>query len=224
MELALALSDIFLNRMRIVNVGAFRRIFNITREDGVSNWFSSVQMLVVGGCVWLVFLWSKTDGRPRRTQLGWAAIASFFTYVAFDDATKFHERMGTTFRVLSENGGSGLFDAFPSYAWQVVFGPFFLFLGGYVLWFLWRELAEYHSWILTAFGCFVVAVGLDFVEGLEGHPYHSLAAFLSVRHSVIIHYSKLVEEIIEMLGTTTFLFIFLSKIDDVYAGKRIQIS
>ncbi len=49
-----------------------------------------------------------------------------------------HERLGTAVETLGED--SRLLEAFPSFAWQILFVPLFGALGLFMLWFLWREL------------------------------------------------------------------------------------
>jgi hypothetical protein len=137
--------------------------------------------------------------------------------MAIDDGSKLHERIGSAFS--SRVGDGTVLDAFPSYAWQLLFLPAFALLGLFTLVFLWRELGDRAGRLLLLGGisCFVAAVGLDFVEGLDpgypDHPYRWLAAQLDMYHfsrrrfgrspyEVIAHFSKSIEETIEMFGTT----------------------
>src|SRR4029079_1479108 len=87
---------------------------------------------------------ARPRARSRWRSLGWAVVAAFFTYMAIDDGTQFHERIGTAVSVMHRRGAgpqSGdLFAAFPSYAWQIVFVPGLALLGAFTLLFLGHEI------------------------------------------------------------------------------------
>ena len=212
---------------------------NITREDSLSNWFSSIQAIAVGSVIWLtaIVVRKQMQGIYSKSKFySWAAIGTFFIYLGIDDAIKFHERVGTAFKVLlfedDDTSGAGvlgfMYDVFPSYTWQMIFGPFFVFIGIFILWFLWKELSskKLWDWFLVGITLYVVAVGLDFVEGLDGAPYEEMgiADFFSTHNDRIKHMSKALEEFLEMLGTTAFLIIFLKNIFRMSREWKITIS
>lgn len=220
MEFLLFLADIFINRYELVPVGAIQRLVNITREDGIPNWFSSTQMLVVGVVLALTsFAVKKNPAAGAKKWLGWAVIAAFFLFMGFDDGTKFHERMGTAFQDFSRQWTwlQAISDSYPSYSWQMLFGPLFAGMGLFILVFLWQELDDksLRKNLLRALGLYAAAVLLDFFEGvekyavLEWNPYEGLSLLFATTTKSVRHYSKLVEEIIEMFGSTLFLVIFL---------------
>jgi hypothetical protein len=209
---------------------------NITREDSLSNWFSSIQAIVVGAVIWLTAIGVRKQMQGdyyMRKFYCWAGIGSFFIYLGIDDAIKFHERMGTAFKVIlfkdNDTSGSGvlgsIYDAFPSYTWQMIFGPFFMAIGIFIVWFLWKELSskKLWDWFLVGIGLYVLAVGLDFVEGLDSEPYEGIAAFFSTEEYRIEHLSKTLEEFLEMIGTTIFLIVFLKNIFNLYREWEINI-
>jgi len=132
-ELLIVFLDIFVNHYQWCSVGSIRRMLNITREDSLSNWFSSLQLIMAGSVLWLIaFTVRKQMQDYKKKFYCWAGIGSFFIYMGIDDAIKFHERMGTAFKVLLsrsvEKSGQGtlysIYEAFPSYPWQMIFGPF----------------------------------------------------------------------------------------------------
>lgn len=218
----LFLADIFINRFRWIDVGSIRRLANITREDGMQNWFSSTQLLLVGAVLWLIVWNVKNNDRESGKWKGWAMIAAFFTYLGFDDGTKFHERVGTAVKTWFED--SSLVEFFPSYEWHIVFGPIFTVMGIFILWFLWKELdsASLKGMLLLAMGLYILAMGMDFIEGLDD-PYDGLGEMLSKDPDSIKHYSKLVEETVENFATTLFLVIFLKKLLGLSSEWKIQI-
>jgi hypothetical protein len=125
--------------------------------------------------------------------------------MAIDDASKFHERVGSSFKELE--GAQAIVEQYPSYAWQIIFGPLFIAMGIYLVWFLWKELnlTPYRRWIVYALSFFVLAV---FLDGLEGMDLPSLSSYPAR------HFLKLVEEFLEMFGTTLFLVAFISVLFD----------
>lgn len=236
-EFFIVFLDIFVNHYRWSSVGAIRRMVNITREDSLSNWFSSIQAIAVGSVIWLTAIGVRKQMRDNyyiRKFYCWAGIGTFFIYLGIDDAIKFHERMGTAFKVLlfenEDTSGTGIigsaYDAFPSYTWQLVFGPLFISIGIFIICFLWKSLEPRRLWywFLVGISLYAVAVGLDFVEGLDTEPYEGIAGFFSTEEYRIEHLSKTLEEFLEMLGTTIFLIIFLKNIFNLSREWNINIS
>ncbi len=238
-ELLIVFLDVFVNHYEWSSVGSIRRMVNITREDSLSNWFSSLQAIIVGFVLWLIaFAVRKQmqDNHYKRKFYCWAGIGSFFIYMGIDDAIKFHERVGTAFRVLlfesEERSGTGILDsaynAFPSYTWQMVFGPFFMAMGIFILWFLWKELSskKLWYWFLAGISLYAIAVGLDFVEGIDSELYEEMgiAGFFSTDDYRIRHMSKTLEEFLEMFGTTIFLTVLLKNLFRLSREWKINIS
>jgi len=95
-ELFIVFLDVFVSHYKWTSIGAIRRMVNITREDGLSNWFSSLQLIVVGTTLWLTAFAVKNQTQNTRVKKRfycWASIAVFFIYMGIDDAIKFHERI-----------------------------------------------------------------------------------------------------------------------------------
>ena len=236
LELLIVFLDLFVNHYEWTSIGSIRRMVNITREDSLANWFSSLQVIIVGVIIWLNAIAIKMQPsivNSKRRLYCWASIGSFFIYMGIDDAIKFHERMGTAFRTVLErvyaSSGPGIltsmYSAFPSYTWQMVFGPFFLAMGIFIIWFLWKELASRKLWymFITAICLYAIAVGFDFVEGLDNDPYSEIARFFSTKTFRIRHISKTIEEFLEMFGTTFFLVAFLENLFTLSQKWEIRI-
>ena len=229
-NLAFFLLDCFVNSRGWIDISSIRRLFNTTREDGMASWFAVTQTVMVALTLWLIFVTARQQPGSRWRHAGWLVLALFFTYMAIDDGSSLHERLGRAFVTIQESGpedswGAALLDIFPSYAWQVCFLPFFGALGLFTFVFLWRELNETYSRVLVAaaMACLVLAVGLDFVEGLD--PEHRWNVYtrlsegfgwegLTTRgydtpYEVLRHFSKSIEESIEMLAMTILWIVFL---------------
>jgi hypothetical protein len=76
----------------------------------------------------------------------------------------------------------------------------------------------------VAMGMYVMAVGMDFVEGLESEPYERIADFFFTETYRIRHMSKAIEEFLEMFGTTIFLIAFLKTLFSLSRECKINIS
>lgn len=178
---------------------------NITHEDGLANWLGSVQTLFMGLTVaWIAYVVKRSSPWPRR--MAWALAAGFFVYMAVDDGTGLHERIGTAVtqwlhgsdradhRILAK-----LMDWFPVYMWNIVLGPVFVLGGLLVFWFLWGELGERRPRLLlfVGLGCYAVALVLDAADGSDRFP------------AAAIEVARVVEEYLEMLGTTLIWSAFL---------------
>ena len=184
----------------------FNRVFDMTREESIPNWYASILLF----CIALTCAVTYTIQRrrvDRRDALPWVFFAGFFTFLSMDDGAKIHERLGSFFRELAEEG-DGVFTVFQpvleaasTYSWQIFVLPVFLFFAFFIL--LWGfnniSVRETHRWILLGGFFIAFALGLDYFEGLvdngvidlEGRP-------LSV--NTIEHYQRVLEEFSEMTG------------------------
>lgn len=233
-ELTFFLLDAFVNYGKLTEIGAIRRLCNLAREDSLSSWFGSMQTLMVGFTLMLIFLRvRKEESLEKWRSFSWCALAIFFIYMAVDDGAEVHERLGTLFKEISTRAtayssertlGGKLLDFFPSYPWQILLLPIFGGMGLYMLIFLWRELSGRLAFILVIAGitCFMVAVAMDFVEGLDEEHVWNFHIIINEKyqldHDAVRHFSKSIEETIEMLGTTFFWIAFMSHFSKV-AGK-----
>ncbi len=197
-EILLLFLDATVNHAGWVPIGAIRRLFNLTREDGLGNWFASTQTLAVAAVMALIFLRARLAD-PAKAR-GWALLSLFFAYLAVDDGAKIHERLGTAAKSLP------FIESFPGYAWHLLFGPFLAAMAVFILVFTVRVLNEpvHRRWLFTGLGLYAVAVVLDFAEGMwDGSWPAAWAAFAHPED--VRHFAKVFEEFLEMAGSTFFL-------------------
>ncbi len=225
-EATFILLDYHLNYGRLIDVGAMRRLFNLAREDGLASWFASTQTLLIG----LTLLALYAVDRSR----GYLVLALGFFYLAVDDGAQLHERFSSTFDALSEG------TRFPSYTWHVLFLPPFAALGLYLLWFLWRELGSPRARLLlvAAMSCLALAIVMDFFEGLpEDHPMNVYSAALGRYPSLdtwsdrrfgttggetLRHFSKSIEETLEMGAMSLLWFVLLGHLGTIARDVRLR--
>lgn len=232
-ELLLVLLDSCITYADVTSIGAMRRLFNMAGEENLPTWFSSTQTLLAGLTLGLVYWSVRRDPTSGKRAFGWLILAILFTYMSIDDAAVIHERVGTAFRKLAtgpKGAGAnpsalgGLVDVFPTYTWQLVYGPIFGSMGIFMLWFLWREFQRVGArvFLIVGLGCYVLAVALDFVEGIRG-LHQDLALRWELDRYTVGHLSRVLEEYLEMVGTTALLVGFLRFLTMVTDRMQITI-
>jgi len=235
LELLFVWLDYTFNYSYWTELGPIRRLFNITREDGMASWFGVTQTFLAALTLWAIHLTESKQGCGKWTKRGWLVLAIFFTYMAVDDGSDLHERMGSAFKEIQEReinaeGAQSLLAraqaTFPSYSWQIIYAPVFLSLGAFIFIFLWLKLETKQQRIalIFAFCLLGMALVLDFFEGLEpDHRWNIYTAltnkyqmnvftithFREMAYESCRHFSKSIEEFMEMLAMTTLWMIFL---------------
>lgn len=221
-EIFLVIIDATLNYSNWIDIGAVRRLTNIAREDGLGTWFMATQTLIAGLVLFLIFAIQRSKKARRYVVVGWLILAIFFTFMAADDASQIHERLGSAFEAAvgadddtaPATGLGRVLEFFPSYPWQLLLMPFFAVLGLFMFNFLWRQLDDKRGRIklVVALTCFMVAIGLDFMEGME--PDNAFNIYTAIKEATplssdfVDHFAKVLEEFLEMFAITFLLSAF----------------
>ena len=240
-ELLLFTLDYHVNMAGGSSSSAIRRLFNTAREDSLPGWFAIMQTAMLAVTVWVIWAIVRQHGSTWQRR-GWATIAIFFTYLAFDDGAHIHERVGTWFDGAGEASaiGAWMLDMFPSYRWQIVFMPAFALMGLFIFGFLLRELRGWkpRAVVFVAFSCLAFAVLMDFFEGLTpDHPLNPYTALTNMWHldywtarsfdenpyDTLLHFSKSFEECLEMFAMTMLWLVFLQHLTRVADGIRLSV-
>ena len=139
-----------------------------------------------------------------------------------DYATKLHERIGFIFRaVITDSSGQPapgqlgyMYEQFPSYSWQFVFGPLLVAMGLFLVAFLLRHLPtpQLKGLMVVAIGMFAAAVGIDFLESVNSEIQNRVADVFLTTPWRLAHFSESIEEFLELAATTVLLFVFLKKL------------
>lgn len=225
--------DVVFNFLAVVDDEDFRELFNMARELSISNWFSSVLEAGVGLVFWLVHLQEKGRADGSSAARGFAVAAVLFFYIGLDDGTQMHERVSSAaasyFNVTADSSGAhagplgwvgALLDRFPSYPWQILFGPVLAGAGLYTLVFLWRRMERKEAQTAClGFFVYAIAQGQDFVEGLET-PYAWLTARLGTGEYTVPHFAKVGEESLEVIGTILVAWAALSHYSALVRRRR----
>lgn len=189
---------------------------NVILENSVGTWFSVVLNAAVGVSALGVALCVRKAGKGRGAFLGWIAVALFFLYISLDDHLVLHERLsGGIGRAIQKFHPAEQFQ-FLTYEWIYLFLPLFALFGLFMLVFLFLELrsARFRILILLAFGFWAAAVCLDAWEG-AGLPYRELESATGLARLEARHTVMLVEEMMELLGSTLFFYLFLRRLGGV---------
>lgn len=215
-----------------------RALFDASGEGGLASWLAITQAALIALTLWAMVAAYGQAGIPRTHRAGWVILAVFFTYLAVDDGTRLHERIGTAYDE-SAASGVGVGAVFPSYYWQLLLGPFFAAAGLFTLAFLWRvcRAPGIRAAMVAAFVLLGFAVALDFIEGLN--PTHPLNAFAFIAsawdlepyawalfgmsaYEAVLHFAMVLEEVVEMAAMTALWAVFVAHFAGTVADVRLR--
>jgi len=190
----------------------FHRVFDMTREESIPNWYASILLFCIGLTSLLIYVVQRGEGVRRSDASPWLFFSGFFTFLSMDDGAKIHERLGSFFRELTEEG-EGIFwvfqdvlDSASTYSWQVFVLPVFLFVGFFMLLWGYQHVRnpETQRWVIFGSVCIALAIGVDYFEGLVDNEVVSLDG-RAFSEDMIAHYQRVIEEFLEMSGFTAVL-------------------
>ncbi|PCJ49767.1 MAG: hypothetical protein COA74_04780 [Gammaproteobacteria bacterium] len=233
-QFLLIVFDYVFNYMDILDDRSFRRIWNIARENSIPTWFSSIQAQLLGVTVILIGVVQK----PKVSLLkfmGWVLIGLFFILIGIDDFAAIHEKLGGVLERMAKDNSSeqgrvvSALLTNPSYSWHTFIAPFFALCGLVIALFLWKEFWHLNlfRYLVLGFGCWIVAQSLDFIEGLDDIEqfYRSVQDYFSIEsYYLVTHTFKVVEEELEMLGTTILWVGFLKYFAFASDGLRVRLT
>jgi len=144
-EIILFLIDALVNHGTPSTKRSLSIIFDMSIEDGLAGWLSGIQILFAALTLWLIYFRVRMGEVGWKNTGGWLILAIFFTYMAIDDGVEFHEQCANCLGLFSLPVNSPWFKylhtikCFPTYYWQMLFGPFFAIMGIFMLYFLWKK-------------------------------------------------------------------------------------
>jgi len=229
-EIILVLTDILFSYKKIIPVEDIEDFLDLTGESTAGTIFSSLQMLFAGITLLIIYSLIKRGKNNRWKARGWLMIALFFIYMAADDGLFIHENLGSIIREISEARGYNqvikVFEFYPSYSWQLLLGPFFAFMGLFIVIFLWKQLEgmKLRRYIFMGLVCLSIAVVMDFIEGMKvPTPLIYIKNITSWENYTLIHFWRLIEETLEMLGITSMWYVFLKYLYKILKGRKINV-
>lgn len=227
----LIIADYVFNYVDVLDEQSFRRIWNIARERSLPTWFSSIQAQLLGVTVMLI-AWVQAGEISRVKTIIWLLIGLFFLWIGIDDFAEIHEKLGGVLERLAARGENSAVTEImlqnPSFSWHTFIAPFFALCGLGILLFLWLSFWRLRlvHFLILGFGCWAVAQGLDFIEGLDDVDifYDEAKNMLGIQRKYgVTHLFKVVEEVLEMLGTTLLWVGFLHYFAHVSNGHSFTL-
>ncbi|MBE9563389.1 MAG: hypothetical protein IMF12_11070 [Proteobacteria bacterium] len=232
-QIFLIVCDYIFNYENIFEDKSIRRIWNIARENSIPTWFASMQAQALGITVFLI---ATVQSRyiSRLKLWTWILIGMFFLWIGIDDMAEIHEKLGGALERMANKddtewgGPIGLLLKNPSFAWHTFIAPFFALCGLLIAIFLWTVFWKLNltRYLVLGFGCWIIAQGIDFTEGLDNIDdyYISIKESLDLERKYgVSHTFKVVEEELEMLGTTLLWVGFLHYLANITNGMQIRI-
>ena len=208
----LVLCDFVFTFRDITDYYVFYRIFDMTKEESIPNWYASILLFCIGLTSLLIYIIQRAQGVSGSESSPWLLCSGFFTFLSMDDGAKIHERLGSFFRDLTEDG-DGIFWIFQdlletasTYSWQVFVLPVFLFIAFFMVFWGYQNVknVKTQGWVLFGGLCIGAALGADYFEGLVDNDVVSLEG-RSLSVDTIEHYQRVIEEFLEMSGFVAIL-------------------
>lgn len=227
----LVVFDYIFNYLNVLEDMGFRRIWNVARENSIPTWFSSMLAHLLGITVLAVAAVQRHSISIFKT-VAWVLIGLFFLWIGIDDFAEIHEKLGGVLvRMADDGNNSGLTGVLlqnPSFSWHTFIAPVFALFGVAILLFLWVEFYRLRllHYVILGFGCWFVAQGLDFIEGLDNADelYRWFQDTLDMVDGYgISHTFKVIEETLEMVGTLLLLTGFMQYLAYVSNGLQFRL-
>lgn len=205
----LVLLDLTLNTFKFIHSENFHNVFNLANENSLGTWFSSHLASLIALSCFCMSLALRKGENLKFIKNPWFYFGLVFLYLSMDDVAEIHERGGTLVKnLLTEmKHFSEPVEIYPSYFWQVTWGPIIGILLLSFAFFLWKShQSNITHLILMGLFCFIVAFFLDFVEGLDGFEDFSekRAKIMGWKSYWVEHIPRLLEEYLEILGLILF--------------------
>jgi len=188
----------------------FIRMFDLDMERNVPTLFSSALMLI---SAFLFYLLSKEPNEVKKgSRPFWLGLSFVFTFLAFDESAKIHEKLGDFTERFVEASG------FLHYPWVISYSILVIVLGLFYMRFFWRMPSKVFWSFIGAAAIFLSgAIGFELL-GANESSIHSTSTLLYSTYYTI-------EESLEMFGVIYLIWILLNLLKgktlvvDVKKGK-----
>jgi hypothetical protein len=130
-----------------------------------------------------------------------------------DEVATIHEEVGTFlhWEFLTRGWFLVVPEGAPDSPWIVFYAPFLVAFAAWAVWFSWRRFRAHRRLLLlvvAGFGCYALAVAMDYYQGLTYQQEEALARFTPWNASALVDASVAAEETLENLGSTCLLAAF----------------
>ena len=182
--------------------------FDVDRERSIPTFYSAILLLTCALLLWIIFTVHRKRG---ENYLYWAGLSLIFLFLATDEAAALHENLINPLRNIFNTTGV-LY-----YAWVIPYGILLLIFVGFYAKFLFSLPKE------TAV-MFVIS-GAVFVTGAFG--FELVSGYLvdaTGTGSLLQSFLNLIEEVLEMIGSTLFIYTLLSYLANRFPDLRLSFS
>lgn len=188
--------------------GMIRRRLDIDSEATIAAWYSSL-LLFVASCLLAVAATAVPD-RGRGGRRSWVVLSVVFLLLSMDEAVALHEMSGSILVRIGIQGG------YLYYPWVIFGGLFIAVLFVYLVpWVRRLQLRTRNLFLLSA-ALFVG--GALIVEMLGARVAESLGD-----RTVLYTTLAAVEDLLEMMGSSVFIYALLLHLRSAAGGIRIRI-
>lgn len=180
---------------------------NLSYEGNLPTWYSS---LLLCSCAVVLFLIARLSAvAGNRFVWHWRILGLIFLYISLDEAVMIHETFNSPLRAALA------FDGMLYFAWVVPFA-------GLLVVFLLAYLSFLHS-LPRRFGFLFILAGAVYVGGALGTEL-PISAWYAEHGGSNLTYGllNLVQESLEILGASIFLYALLDYLGAAFAGLAIQ--
>ncbi len=212
--------DLIVAKLHVVPQEFLWTMFDLGSERNVPTWLASVLWLFTGIAA-LACLWVDERGRPRTLSgMVWLIMAVAFIYASIDEVATIHEEVGTFLtEEFARHASVALPEGSPHSPWILFYLPIVVIFLALALVFLWRKLKG-SRWsrlcLLLAVECYLVAIGLDYFQGLYPQYHRAVARTLGMKARPFVEVTIVTEEALELTATATLLVVLCS-----FARRRI---
>ena len=196
------------------------KMFDLGSECNVPTWFASILWFLVAMAALLSYALDLRAGKSSGNWI-WLLIALAFVVASVDEVASLHEEVGSFLKAQARQPGllSALPAGSPDSPWIVFYSPVLLAFSLVAGLFLWRRLS-WSKWlrvcIVLAAECYLIAIGLDYFQGLPAALQQPLAIALDLQRKYLLETTIAVEEMLENIGTSLLLLALAA-----YAGRSL---
>jgi len=188
----------------------FFKKFNFDKEKNVPSIFSFI--LLLSSSAMLLYI-SFKELHFYVSKLFWRSLSFVFLFLSFDELLRIHEKVGTfTSRYIE---GKGVFN----YEWLIPYGVLLIFLAFIYIKSLFKLPFKVRLQLIFSGVLFLAgAVGIEMITGVVIQNNTLMPSF-NLKNSPIIFLLYTIEETLEMLGVSYFIYTLLLIIQSYTTSK-----
>lgn len=183
----------------------FIRMFDLDMERNIPTLFSSAILLISGFLFYLLSLSAKMKEKKDRKY--WLGLSFVFTFLAFDESAKIHEKLGDYTENFVEATG------YLHYPWVISYSILIVVLGLLYMRFFWKmESKVFWAFMASAAIFLSGAIGFELLGANESSIHSTDTVLYSIYYTI--------EESLEMFGVIYLIHILLNLLE----GKTVEVN